>query len=129
MPIIMSAPLPNRDREMTIAANLRIDRIDHPEKNAEHFWLHRTNEYDGVLVYIKSRDTLGGLFGMMAEYKQVKSSEPESLFALVKVVIEKPNLLGIKVSAEIVSEMPELPKEEEPKKAPRRIIIRRKPRP
>ena len=47
IPIAMTNPLLNKNREMTCAANLRIDRIDHPEKNPEYFWLYRTNEYDG----------------------------------------------------------------------------------
>lgn len=129
IPIPMSHPVLNRNREMTSAAALRIDRIEHPEKKPEQFWLHRTNEYNALVFYIKSRDRLGGFMGAMPHYESSKSSKPDSLFTLIKLVIEKPHLLGMKISAQTVSQIPEPPKEEEPKNQPRRIRVIRKQRP
>ena len=123
MPIAMLGPLKDKHGHMTSAAHLTVEPLNHP-RSIKHFWVHRRNYYYEFDFWINSGGLFGGALGDFQSHKCLKQNQ-DSLFALIKVIIEKPDLRVIKMSCQIVPELPKPAIEEKPK-APRMIYIHRK---
>jgi hypothetical protein len=104
----------------TCVAHLQIEPTDRAGME-QRFWLYKINKPGLMNFAIQSWDKRFRC-NYITNEESVPSCQPNNLFTLVKVLIEKNDLSGTKISSKTVPQMPEQTSE----KPGRRIIIRRK---